>query len=244
LCFFEFDDDLLFHTTGWIKMKAKLLTLALTAAALMVPAISRAVPPAQGDTRVCRVTLSKSCPGSYPDSEGTIKSDFFLPNSTYRSVQWIGTGRPCTTSGGCTTTFSRVSTDAVTWKLGVKVSATYKVGDTIGIAGEVNAEYGKTFTDTDIITETRSIAYGYTHQPYTYISRGIVYRTYLGVWERGNGYSCGAFGAYRCYKYTWNRSAVAAETVYKVFNSGGGQLYDFAVYKNNTSSGLFLENDN
>jgi hypothetical protein len=232
------------HTTGWTRMKLKLHALALTTVALMAqPTISQALP-TEGETFVCRVTVSKKCPDSYYDfNGGTTKSDYYIPNTTYKSVQWIGSGRSCTTTGGCTTTFGKITTGTVAWKAGIKVSANAGVKDVAAATAEVNYEYGKTTTDSDILSETVFTPNGYTTLPYSYIFRGAVLRTYKGVWVRGNGYSCGAFGAYRCYKYTWTKDAIAYQTNYNVHIGGGGQLFDFHVYASGPNSGLYKDND-
>ncbi len=229
-------------------MKLNLLVLALMAAALTTPAITQASVPVDGATRVCRVKVGSGCPDSYYDPEGTYYENYYVPNTTYQSVQWIGTGRVCTSASDangdnvCTTTFSRVSTGSVSWKFGGKVAFTPQIKDVASLTLEANVEFNRITTDTDSITETRNIPVGYSERPYTYVLRQKVIRNYFGLWRKGSGYGCGLFKAYTCYTYTWQPHANVLDIVYYPV-SGEGQLFDFKQYANGTSSGLVLEND-
>jgi hypothetical protein len=230
-------------------MKLATLSLALIGTALMSHAPSAAAVVA-GDTYVCRVTLSKGCPATHTDGN-TVETKALVPNTKYKSIQWIGKAVECTSAtddddgskdGYCTVTFTYTSAVATTWKLGFKVSITGKISDITSVTGEVNGEYGKILTDSDGVSIPRKIPVGYTDRIYSYVYRDEYALAFKGYWSKGSGYRCGFLNAYTCYQYTWS-SLVAAYASALVAESGQ-QTFTFARYKNGSSSGLVVDDDN
>lgn len=230
-------------------MKLTTLSLALIGTALMSHAPSAAAVTA-GDTYVCRVTLSKGCPASHTDGD-TVETKAIVPNTKYRSIQWIGKAVECTTGtddddgskdGICKTKFSYSSNVTTTWKLGFKLSISGQIPDVATVTGELNGEYGESKSDTDTVDQWRNIPVGYTDRVYTYVNRNEYAFAYKGYWRKGSGYKCGLFNAYTCYTYTWTNQTAAYASV--LVAESGGQTLTFKRYANGSNHGLVLEKDN
>ena len=231
-------------------MKLEALAVALIGSALIMPATSKAAAPVDGETKTCRVKIGGgNCPGDHIDPVGTTYVEYVWPGTKYRSIQWIGMSRSCTSAsdpdhdGYCKTTFTVSSSIATAWKVGIKASFAAKIADTATLTAEANAEFGVTKTDTDTLSETRSIPVGYTETVYSYIYRQKYSRYYKGFWRKTGEYNCGFLSLYRCYEYTWDRWADALVVTYQRADGGTEQIFDFKRYTNGSSSGLVLEKD-
>lgn len=230
-------------------MKLTTLSLALIGTALMSHAPSAAAVVA-GDTYVCRVTLSRGCPESHTDGN-TVETKAIVPNTRYKSIQWIGKAVECTTTndgsdgskdGTCKVKFTYSSSITTTWRLGFKLSVTGQIKDVASVTGELNGDYGQSTTDTDPVDQWRYIPVGYTDRIYSYIYRNEYAFAYKGYWRKGSGYKCGFLNAYTCYQYTWTNSVAAYASA--LVAEAGGQTFAFKRYTNGSSHGLVLDNDN
>ena len=230
-------------------MKLTKISIALVGTALMSHAPSAAAV-SVGDTKVCRVTLSRGCPASHTDGN-TSETKAIVPNTRYQSIQWIGKAVECTSGtddddgskdGYCSTKFSYSSGVTTTWKLGFKLSVSGQIPDVASVSGELNGEYGKSLTDTDTVAITRKIPVGYTDRIYSYVYRNEYAFAFKGYWRKGSGYGCGIFNAYTCYTYTW--SGLTAAYASALVAESGEQTFTFKRYKNGSSHGLVLDKDN
>ena len=221
-------------------MKLNLLVLALMGAAITTPITTLAA-----ETISCRSTVAKPCPASYSDPEKSSSSEVVDSASLYNSIQWIGTAAQCTKSSSstCSIDFTKTSTGTTTWKVGIKVVATVLFPGTGQLSAEANAEFGKTKTDTDTVSQTKKVAGGYTTVPYSYVPRKQYYRNFYGVWEKGAKYGCGFLNAYNFYNYTWEpKTQSLVLSYYRSLEDF--QTITFKTFRNGSSSGLKLENDN
>ncbi len=233
-------DDNFSHNIGWIKMKLNLLVLALMGAAIATPITTLAA-----ETKSCKSTVANPCPASYADPDRTYSSEVVDSASLYNSIQWIGTAAQCTKSSSytCSIDFTKTSTGTTTWKVGIKVVATVLFAGTGSLSTEANGEFGKTRTDTDTVGQTKKVTGGYTTVPYSYVPRKQYYRNFYGVWQKGAKYGCGAFNAYSCYNYTWEPKTQSLVLAY-YRSLEDFQTITFKTFKNGSSSGLKLEDDN
>lgn len=230
-------------------MKLTMLSVALIGTALMSHAPSAAAV-VFGDTKVCRVTLSRSCPASHTDGN-TTETKAIVPNTRYQSIQWIGPASACTSAddaddgskdGYCTTKFDYSSGVTNTWKAGFKVSVSAQIPDIATVSAELNGEYSKSTTKTATLSRTRKIPVGYTDRIYSYIYRNEYALAFKGYWRKGSGYKCGFLNAYTCYQYTWSNQVAAYAS--SLVAEAGAQTLDFERYKNGSSHGLVEDNDN
>jgi hypothetical protein len=216
-------------------MKINRLVLALTCAALLTPIAGEAA-----ETYSCRSTIRNPCPDSYGQVGKLTQSEAQVPNTSYKSVQWIGTILECPSNEGetCYWTISKTQQIATQWKVGIKGAATFNlVGKSL--TAEISGEWNKTVTDSEVITTTPSAKPGYSVILYTYVPRAQYTRNYFGVWMKGPKRKCGLAN---CYTYTFDPNALAARYNYTRATSSQ-QTFTFKTYKNGTSPGVTKEND-
>lgn len=225
-------------------MKIRLLSSAVILAAILAPMKTEAAP-ATGDTFVCKSPLiANTCNNGTSYAVTSSTTQVAIAGTSYRSVQWIGTAAGCPSShnGDCTFTVGSTTSVATQWKIGIKASGTAQIPNVASVTAEINGEFQRTDTDSEVLSYTEDVAPGYTLVPYLYVQRQQYLRKYYGVWVKGPKRGCGAFKLYACYTYTYDANKLSY-SVYYYRALESFQTKTYKIFKTSNGSGLVLEND-